>query len=201
MYSIIEIYWNGNEDSTYIIKENIENIQYSICKKYNLPELKRKTTVKITIKLNENENSQEVQKVLTKWGLCKSKEVYSFYKNLKIREIIDDTQYRFISFYFLGIEKFEQNEKEKQLILTLSQREDKLSWVALNDGEDKILDDKYASAYQAYLLAKNKKEEKIEEEVYRFHKLDGNFTEIKSLTEEELIKYLENGFRFKNISN
>ena len=198
MYNRIEIYWNGNENNVYVTRENIENIQYSICKKYNLPQFKRKTTVKIIIKLNENENSQEVQKELTKWGLCKSKEVYSFYKNIKIREIIDETQYRFISFYFLGVEKFEQNEKEKQLILTLSQREDKLSWVALNDDEDKILDDEYEKAYQKYILAKIKKEEILEEEIYRFFEDDKLEYEIKELTEELIKKYLEMGFRFKN---
>ena len=198
MYNKIEIYWNGNEDNTYIIKENIENIQYSICKKYNLPEFKRRTNVKITIKLNENDNSKEIQKVLTKWGICKSKEVYSFYKNIKLRELIDDTQYRFISFYFLGIEKFEQNEKEKQLILTLSQREDKLSWIALNDEEDKVLDDKYAQAYKNYILSKTRKDEVLEEEIYSFFENDSLEYESKELTEEILRKYLEQGFRFKN---
>ena len=198
MYNKIEIYWNGNKDNTYIIKENIENIQYSICKKYNLPELKRRTTVKITIKLNENDNYKEIQKILTKWGLCKSKEVYSFYKNIKLRELIDDIQYRFISFYFLGIEKFEQNEKEKQLILTLSQREDKLSWIALNDEEDKVLDDKYAQAYKNYILSKTRKDEVLEEEIYSFFENDSLEYESKELTEEILRKYLEQGFRFKN---
>lgn len=197
MYNRIEIYWNGNEDNVYVTRENIENIQYSICKKYNLPQLKRKTTVKIIIKLNENENSQEVQKELTKWGLCKSKEVYSFYKNIKIREIIDETQYRFISFYFLGVEKFEQNEKEKQLILTLSQREDKLSWVALNDDEDKILDDEYEKAYQKYILAKTKKEEIVEEEKYEFYTDESLDFSQDNLSEEELKKYLEAGYFYK----
>ena len=197
MYNRIEIYWNGNEDNVYVTRENIENIQYSICKKYNLPQLKRKTTVKIIIKLNENENSQEVQKELTKWGLCKSKEVYSFYKNIKIREIIDETQYRFISFYFLGVEKFEQNEKEKQLILTLSQREDKLSWVALNDDEDKILDDEYEKAYQKYILAKTKKEEIVEEEKNEFYTDESLDFSQDNLSEEKLKKYLEAGYFYK----
>ena len=134
---------------------------------------------------------------MTKWGLCKSKEVYSFYKNIKIREIIDETQYRFISFYFLGVEKFEQNEKEKQLILTLSQREDKLSWVALNDDEDKILDDEYEKAYQKYILAKTKKEEIVEEEKYEFYTDESLDFSQDNLSEEELKKYLEAGYFYK----
>lgn len=115
-----------------------------------MTDFQTKNIVEIILKLDENIES--VQEELKNWGLCKSKDVYNFYRNIKIREIINEMQYRFVSFYYLGIEKFEQKEKDKQLILTLKQRENKLSFIGINKEKDKILDDKYTQAYQSYIL-------------------------------------------------
>lgn len=196
MYNTIEIYWNGNESKLNISEKNIENIKYSINKIQTMTDFKTKNIVEIILKLDENIES--VQEELKNWGLCKSKDVYNFYRNIKIREIINEVQYRFVSFYYLGIEKFEQKEKDKQLILTLRQREDKLNFIGINEEKDKTLDDKYTQAYQSYILSKIKNDDILEEEIYRFFKNEFLEYQETEISEETLIKYLEKGFRFKN---
>ncbi|WP_250277268.1 hypothetical protein [[Clostridium] colinum] len=145
MYNTIEIYWNGNKSKVNIYEKNIENISYEINKIKTMTDFKAKNVVKIILRLDEN--IENIQKELKNWGLCKSKDIHNFYRNIKIREVINDVQYRFLSFYYLGIEKFEQKEKNKQLILTLRQRADKLNWIGVNEKEDKILNDEYKTLY------------------------------------------------------
>ncbi|WP_317368589.1 hypothetical protein [uncultured Tyzzerella sp.] len=194
MYNTIEIYWNGNESKLNISEKNIENIKYSINKIQTMTDFKTKNIVEIILKLDENIES--VQEELKNWGLCKSKDVYNFYRNIKIIEIINEVQYRFVSFYYLGIKKFEQKEKDKQLILTLRQREDKLSFIGINEEKDKILDDKYTQAYQSYILSKIKNDEILEEDAYEFYTNDKLDYSGVNLSEDEIKKYLEKGYFF-----
>lgn len=162
-----------------------------------MTDFKTKNIVEIILKLDENIES--VEEELKNWGLCKSKDVYNFYRNIKIREVINEIQYRFVSFYYLGIEKFEQKEKDKQLILTLRQREDKLSFIGINEEKDKILDDIYTQAYQSYILSKIKKNDILEEDIYEFYTNDKLDYSGVNLSEDEIKKYLEKGYFFKYI--